>query len=86
MIFVALASIVALAATAAGCFRALRAERRESRRREDLLVNQILNLSGKPWEPAPADEAKAPPEPPHEPGLVRYTQNPEAFPAEWVAS
>jgi hypothetical protein len=47
-------------------------------RREDLLVNQILHLSGRTWTPPPADEWTAPAD--GEPLVHEYTTQPEQQP------
>lgn len=42
----------------------LRAQAKRERahaRREDLLLNQMLNLAGKPWQQAPADQRERTP-------------------------
>lgn len=65
-------------ATANALARQLARERREHTRREDLVVNQILHLAGKPWHPAPAD-APAAPRPERELRAPRFTASPEAF-------
>lgn len=44
------------------CIRLLRTERREHARERELLTNQLLNLSGKPWRQAPADLRAVPDE------------------------
>lgn len=54
MLYVALAAlgVAALAVVVFG--NLLRIERRQSARREDLLINQVCNLAGRPWQQAPA--------------------------------
>ena len=53
-ILVALA-VIALAVVTLAFLRVLRAERREHKNETALLTNQLLHLSGRPWQPAPAD-------------------------------
>lgn len=80
MLYVALteaAMLFVLVAVFAGLVRSLV---RQHGRREDLLLNQMCNLAGKPWQPAPAaetfDEARARLE--EERALRRsWTTNPE---------
>lgn len=64
--------IVALA------FRFLRGQERAHARREDLILNQLLNSVGKPWQPAPADERTPEPEP--EPRLYAISPDQAASP------
>lgn len=47
------------AATVAVFARHLDRARREHARREDLLVNQVCALAGRPWLPPPADDVPA---------------------------
>ena len=49
---------------------AMRAMVREHARERQLLLNQLLNLAGKPWLPPPAAEPFAEPEPQGEPMLM----------------
>lgn len=56
MLFVAVAAIGALPLTALVFAGLLRSQARAHARREDLLVNQLCALAGKPWQPAPATE------------------------------
>lgn len=78
MTVIALALIATLAvaiATFAGLFRAtVRSQARE----RDLLVNQILHLSGRTWTPPPADEWHAPVD--SEPLVREWTTQPEQQP------
>lgn len=54
----------------------IRSQQRAHARREDLLLNQLLNAVGKPWLPAPADETVEP-EPWLEAG--RFVASPEQY-------
>lgn len=56
MLYVALSSLVVLALVIALYSGTLRSQSRAHARREDLLLNQLLNLAGKPWQPAPAEK------------------------------
>lgn len=80
IVAVALAAVLVVAIGSFG--QLLRWQQRAHARREDLLLNQLLNLAGKPWLPAPADEPK-PPVPVREPEAPRYTATPEAFAPGW---
>lgn len=60
----------------------LRGQQRAHARREDLLLNQLLHATGKPWQPAPADEKPPLWQPAREPGPPRYTATPERFSEE----
>lgn len=51
---------VTVALVVALCAGLLRSQQRAAARREDLLLNQLLNLAGKPWQPAPADTWEMP--------------------------
>jgi hypothetical protein len=64
---VAFAAITALIVNA----RILKGMLREHARERQLLLNQLLNLAGKPWLPAPAEmEPEPEPEPSGEPLLM----------------
>ncbi len=54
---VAVAGIIAEAATALTFARVVRSHDRQQARERELLLNQICHLSSKPWLPAPAEEA-----------------------------
>lgn len=54
MLYVALIEGVALIATALAFTSVLRWQIRQSARREDMLVNQICALAGRPWQEPPA--------------------------------
>lgn len=56
-------AVVGWTVTTLAFLRSLNSARREHARREDLLVNQICSLAGKPWLPPPADEGWTMPEP-----------------------
>jgi hypothetical protein len=74
MLYVALA-LVACNALAVATFAQIVARmQRAHARREALLVNQLLALAGKPWEPPPAWEEPEPEIVQHEPYLIA---NPE---------
>lgn len=62
MIFVALAEAAALTVIVLVFASLFRSQQRAHARREDLLLNQMLNLAGKPWQPAPATERPEPEE------------------------
>jgi hypothetical protein len=59
VLIVCLALLAVLAATIATFAGLLTRAQRAHSRREDLLINQILHLSGRTWTPPPADEWKA---------------------------
>lgn len=56
MLWVALALVAGWAVTVAAGARMFDRARREHARREDLLVNQVCALAGRPWQSPPADE------------------------------
>lgn len=60
--------------------RMLRNERRESANERRLLLNQILHLTGRPWQQAPADERDPEEDLSNEWG--RYSASPEQLPVE----
>lgn len=64
MLYVCLALVAALALTVALCANLLRSQQRAAARERDLLLNQLLHLAGRSWQPAPADTwtMPAPPE------------------------
>lgn len=62
------------------CARMLRNERRESANERRLLLNQILHLTGRPWQQAPADERVEPDD--LEETWGRYSASPEQLPVE----
>ena len=59
MIYVALAALAAAVLEVLAFARIISSQARAHARREDLLVNQLCALAGKPWEPPPAREVKA---------------------------
>lgn len=80
MTIVALALVACITILVVAFTGLLRSERRSSARERDLLLNQLLNLAGKPWQPAPADTPG-----PVEAAVIlpaRYTASPEQFPPE----
>jgi hypothetical protein len=82
MTIVAIVLAVALIAVTGSLTGLVRSLQRAHARREDLLLNQLLHVAGRPWLPAPASEPLAAPaqeSPPPEPGAPRYTANPSAF-------
>ncbi len=56
MLYVALAAVAALATVSVAFAGVIRSMSRAHARREDLLVNQLCSLAGKPWQPAPAND------------------------------
>ncbi len=57
MLYVALALAAVLAVTVLAFAGLLRSQSRGHARREDLLVNQLCALAGRPWSTPPAQEA-----------------------------
>jgi hypothetical protein len=57
---VALALVAALIVVCVSFVGALERQRRAHARREELLVNQVMHLSGKSWTPPPAERWTAP--------------------------
>lgn len=57
MLYVCLAEAALIALLASIFAGALRSSSRAHARREDLLVNQLLNAVGRTWQPPPRDEA-----------------------------
>ena len=58
-----IAGIVALVVTAAFCFAVLSQNRsliRQQARERELLLNQIMHLSGRTWSPPPAEKWEPP--------------------------
>lgn len=60
MVYVALAEAAVIAVIVAAGTGLLRWLIRAHARERDLLLNQLLNLAGKPWQPAPADDTQNP--------------------------
>lgn len=54
-LIVTVVALVTVVLTVALCANLLRSQQRAAARERDLLLNQILHLSGRPWQPAPAD-------------------------------
>lgn len=54
MIWVALGSTAVLAVTVVAFCGLLRSLSRQQARERDLLLNQLLNLAGRPWQPPPS--------------------------------
>ena len=73
MIYIALLEGVALIATALSLSALCRNVIRQAARERDLLLNQMLNLAGRPWQQPPSE-----PEPELEP--ERYVLTPEQLP------
>lgn len=55
MLYVTLSLLIVFALVSACYASTIRSQSRAHARREDLLLNQLLNLAGKPWLPPPAD-------------------------------
>jgi hypothetical protein len=55
MIYVCLALVAALVVVCVSFTQLLRSQEHAHARREDALVNQLLHLAGRSWQPAPAD-------------------------------
>lgn len=60
MLYVALGSVAALCLVTVTFSALLRSQLRQAARREDLLVNQVCSLAGKPWQPPPSRESSSP--------------------------
>ena len=60
MLYVALALVVALIVVTLAFSAVIRSLVRQQARERDLLVNQMCNLAGKPWQPAPLPVHEAP--------------------------
>jgi hypothetical protein len=56
MLYIALAEAALLLVVIATFASLIRSLTRAHARREDLLLNQMCNLAGKPWQPAPSTE------------------------------
>lgn len=63
MMYVALAACGSTAVVAVVFGNLLRTVIRQAARREDLLVNQLCNMAGRPWTPPPAREPELEEEP-----------------------
>lgn len=75
MIIIALAAIAATAVASLTFASVVRSLVRSQARERDLLINQILHATGKPWQPAPATPA-----PVSEPESRAWTASPEQLP------
>lgn len=76
MLYISLALVGALAVTVSVSARIIQSLIRSHARERDLLLNQLLHATGKPWQPAPADQREAPE--PKEPR--RFVAAPEQHP------
>lgn len=70
---------VAEAVAIAALYQALRSAARQHGRREDMLLDRVMHLSGQTWTPPPADK-QPPAAAVKEPGRRHYTQTPEQLP------
>jgi len=77
MILVALAEAAAIALTVIVFAGLLRSQARAYARREDLLVNQLCNVVGRPWQQAPA---YAEPEPVDPEDIAMLLVSPDQLP------
>jgi len=77
MILVALAEAAAIALTVIVFAGLLRSQARSHARREDLLVNQLCNVVGRPWQQAPA---YAEPEPVDPEDIAMLLVSPDQLP------
>jgi hypothetical protein len=57
---IASVALITVALTVSLCAGLLRSQQRAAARREDLLLNQLLHLAGRPWQPSPADTWQPP--------------------------
>lgn len=80
MLIVTLIIAAGWAATIAAFVRYLASRDRGQARERDLLVNQILHLSGRTWTPPPAEQWQPPA--PGEPLVREWTATPEQYPFE----
>jgi hypothetical protein len=76
MLYVALAAIGSLCLVTLAFSALLRSQLRQAARREDLLVNQVCSLAGRPWQPPPARESA----PTLDEELERFVALPERLP------
>lgn len=75
---ISVAAVVAVTVVTVAFLQALRWQARQHARERDLLVNQVLHLSGRTWQPPPADDTPAvKPEPEGDPKEIRPGQWPE---------
>jgi len=63
MIYVAFTALAVSAVTALALASVLRSLVRQQARERDLLLNQIMHLSGRTWTPPPAHDPRPAPEP-----------------------
>lgn len=77
MIVVAAAAVVSVTVVTVAFLQALRWQARQHARERDLLVNQVLHLSGRTWQPPPADVSTVVREPKGDPTEIRPGQWPE---------
>jgi type II secretory pathway pseudopilin PulG len=75
MTIVAIVLAVALVLVVVVFAGVVRSMLRQSARERDLLLNQMMNLAGRPWQPPPSE-----PEVEVEPGPERYVLTPEQLP------
>ena len=76
MLYVALAAVAATCLVTLAFSALLRSQLRQAARREDLLVNQVCSLAGRPWQSPPSRENP----PPLEEELERFLTIPERLP------
>jgi hypothetical protein len=76
VIYVALLEGIAIVAIALSLSALVRSTQRQAARERDLLLNQMLNLVGRPWQTAPAETV--PDVVPEDDG--RYVLTPESLP------
>jgi hypothetical protein len=79
VLYVCLALAAALVVVVVAFVGLIRSMSRAAARREDLLVNQLCNLAGAPWQKAPADERVTWGEQ-EPPARERFTTSPEQEP------
>lgn len=78
MLYVALLLVAALVAVVIAFASLMRSQIRQHARERDLLINQILHLSGRTWTPPPAEEWG--PATGDEPLVCEWTAQPEQHP------
>lgn len=69
MTYVCLALIAALVVTVVALAGLIRSQQRAATRERDLLLNQLMHLAGRSWQPAPADTWTPQPAPDDEDGV-----------------
>jgi hypothetical protein len=82
VVYVAIAEAAALVSVVAVLLRAMARMQRQHARREDLLLNQLLHLTGHTWQPSPADEARRGDVHAREPRPITWTASPEQLPVD----